>query len=318
MRRVLLASMSSLSLASCLPGLPPLPQVDGDSTSSGVADPPEDVSATFEPDPQGDGTDGGATSFENSTTSDTSGTGDGDGPVDTTLPPSEPIDAGSDLDGCSVWDQDCPDGSKCMPWANDGGSAWNDARCSPLDPSPALPGDPCEVEGSSVSGVDDCDIAAMCWNVDAETNEGTCVSFCAGSEVAPSCEDPAAACSISNEGVLALCLPVCDPLAQDCSVGQGCYPQGGGSGFVCSPDASDGGGVYPLECAYVNGCAPGHACLDDVALPACGSYCCAPYCDTSISDVCPSIDPALQCLPWYEADQAPPGYEHVGVCGTPS
>ncbi|MEX1364969.1 MAG: hypothetical protein AB1Z98_17710, partial [Nannocystaceae bacterium] len=30
---------------------------------------------------------------------------------------------------CSLFAQDCPDGEKCMPWANDGGDAWNATIC---------------------------------------------------------------------------------------------------------------------------------------------------------------------------------------------
>ena len=59
---------------------------------------------------------------------------------------------------CDIWAQDCPDGEKCMPWANDGGNSWNATRCSPLDPNPGQPGDACTVEGCGVSGIDNCDI----------------------------------------------------------------------------------------------------------------------------------------------------------------
>jgi hypothetical protein len=64
---------------------------------------------------------------------------------------------------CDLWKQDCPPGEKCMPWANDGGGSWNATRCTPLAEDPRQPGEPCTVEGSGVSGRDDCDIRAMCW-----------------------------------------------------------------------------------------------------------------------------------------------------------
>ncbi len=54
---------------------------------------------------------------------------------------------------CDYVLQDCPRGSKCMPWANDGGNAWVSARCSPLDPDPVEPGGACTMQGSPVSGV---------------------------------------------------------------------------------------------------------------------------------------------------------------------
>ena len=34
---------------------------------------------------------------------------------------------------CDMWTQNCPEGEKCMPWANDNGGAWNSSKCSPID-----------------------------------------------------------------------------------------------------------------------------------------------------------------------------------------
>ncbi|MBL8948932.1 MAG: hypothetical protein JNK45_37515, partial [Myxococcales bacterium] len=147
--------------------------------------------------------------------------------------PSDPTDdvtfitGGGDwgsIDECSLWEQDCPKGEKCMPWANDGGSSWNATRCSPLEPDAGGPGEPCTVEGSGVSGIDDCELGAMCWNVDPETNMGGCVAFCIGDEANPLCANECDQCNIGGDSVLILCLPQCDPIAQDCGEGLGCYP----------------------------------------------------------------------------------------------
>ena len=73
---------------------------------------------------------------------------------------------------CSTFAQDCPPGFKCMPWASDGGNSWNATRCVPIAPDPNAPGEPCTVEGSGVSGLDDCDGTSMCWDVDPDTLEG--------------------------------------------------------------------------------------------------------------------------------------------------
>ena len=58
------------------------------------------------------------------------GTGDSSGG-----PPGEGFiempDGGGATNECNQWVQDCPEGEKCMPWANDGGSAWNATRCRP-------------------------------------------------------------------------------------------------------------------------------------------------------------------------------------------
>ena len=62
---------------------------------------------------------------------------------------------------CDPFTQDCPDGEKCMPWADDGGSELErDALHSRSHPNPQQIGEDCTAEGSSVSGVDNCDIGA--------------------------------------------------------------------------------------------------------------------------------------------------------------
>jgi hypothetical protein len=220
---------------------------------------------------------------------------------------------------CSVWEQDCPDGEKCMPWANDGGNAWNATRCSPIAPDPGQPGDPCTVEGSGVSGVDDCDVATMCWGVDPETNQGSCVAFCMGSENNPVCDDPTTACSIANEGTLVLCLPTCDPVDQTCRDGEGCW--GIDDDFVCAPDASGEMGMYGDACEYLNACDPGLFCALADAVPGCTAPgCCSEYCDLTEDEPganCSGAAMGQECLPAFEEGESPPGYNHVGVCAIP-
>jgi len=132
---------------------------------------------------------------------------------------------------CSGWDQDCPAGEKCQPWANDGGPQHNATRCTPVAPDPMSPGDPCTVEGSGVSGIDDCDVGVLCFDVAEDSLEGTCVAMCGGSEKSPECPE-GSWCSISNEGVLALCLP--DELCIDDGVCQ-CM-----CGDAVDPDCEEG------------------------------------------------------------------------------
>ncbi|MGH1344981.1 MAG: vWA domain-containing protein [Nannocystales bacterium] len=127
---------------------------------------------------------------------------------------------------CSVWDQDCGDGEKCGPWANDGGPLHNATRCVPVAPDPLAPGEPCAVEGSGVSGLDDCDIGVVCYDVVEKTLEGTCVAMCSGPESSPVCPK-GSWCNITNDGVLALCMP--DELCVDdgvcqCMCGDGMDP----------------------------------------------------------------------------------------------
>jgi hypothetical protein len=217
---------------------------------------------------------------------------------------------------CDIWAQDCMEGEKCMPWDNAGGSSWNATRCSPLDDNPGEPGDECTVEGSGVSGIDDCALSSMCWNVDGETNIGVCVGFCMGNEANPICPDPGTGCSITNNGVLILCLPYCDPLLQDCGETEACYPEP--NGFFCSPDASGEEGGYGDPCEYLNVCDAGLFCADAATVPDCqgSTGCCSEYCDTSDPEAT-CMGTGQECTPFYEEGQAPPGYETVGICIIP-
>ncbi len=108
---------------------------------------------------------------------------------------------------CDVYMQDCPDGEKCMPWANDGGDEWNATQCTPISDRPAEPGEPCTVEGGPTSGIDSCAASAMCWQVDPGTNMGNCIAMCTGSADMPVCEDPGTQCVVFTADVLALCGP---------------------------------------------------------------------------------------------------------------
>lgn len=210
---------------------------------------------------------------------------------------------------CSLWEDECPQGEKCTPWANDGGIAWNATRCVPVAADPAGPGEPCHVEDATLSGLDDCEFGSMCWDADPETLEGWCISFCI-SEHTPSCEDPANVCKV-NEDVLALCFPGCNPLDTDpCPDGQGCYTNEGES-FLCTADASDDGGGLFEPCAAPNDCDPGRVCVLSDTIAACtdaAEGCCSTWCDLYAPD-CPT-DTA--CTPYFSEDV--PGLENVGVC----
>jgi hypothetical protein len=220
---------------------------------------------------------------------------------------------------CDVWMQDCPEGEKCMPWANDGGSSWNATRCSEVADNPGQVGDECTVEGSGVSGIDDCDVGTMCYYVDPETNLGTCVGFCEGSEEAPTCE-PGFLCSISNDGVLILCRRECDPLLQDCAGSAACLPANGSDGFVCIVDASGEMGIPGDPCEFLNACDPGLFCANAEAVPDCqgSGGCCSEFCDLTEADPDAGCSLAGQsCEAWFEEGAAPPDLAHVGACALP-
>jgi len=219
---------------------------------------------------------------------------------------------------CDIWKQDCPPDQKCMPWANDGGNSWNATLCSPLDADPKQAGDSCEVEGSAVSGVDNCALGLICWFVD-DMNVGTCIEMCTGTPDAPSCPN-GKTCDESNEGVIIVCLETCDPLAQSCPEGQICFSDGVDN-FICDFDASGEEGQYGDPCFYVNDCDYGLFCAGQANVPNCESAdgCCSTYCNLMEPNTCPGKDatPAQECVPWYEGMDPPPGQENIGACAVP-
>lgn len=303
------------------------------SESNGTAGETED-SATTDPDTATTDPDTATTDPDTATTDPTTEgeTETTDGTETDTTDTTDPSDSGistgfiTDPDGggvsieCSVWDQDCAEGEKCAPWANDGGSAWNATRCVPVDANPAQPGDPCSVEGSGVSGIDTCDVSSMCWDVDGETNTGTCIAFCVGSENAPVCDDPTTSCSIANDGVLTLCLPTCDPLVQNCAEGQACYPID--NSFVCAPDASgEDQGADNDPCEFINACDAGLICVNPAIVQGCpagSGGCCQVVCDLDADPGEQGCDTMETCEAWFEEGMVTPGFESVGVCALPA
>lgn len=219
---------------------------------------------------------------------------------------------------CDNFLQDCPEGQKCMPWADNGTNAWNATKCVDVKADPKQPGDPCTVEGSGVSGIDDCDKGVMCWEVDPGTMMGTCVEQCKGTADAPVC-DGGGSCFVSNMGVLNLCLPTCDPLAQDCPGTGLCIPNPNNQEeFTCVLDASGDNGKAFDPCEFINACDKGFLCADPALGTECDAQaigCCLPFCDTSMAVDCPGANQT--CIAWYDMGAAPPGLESVGVCGIP-
>jgi hypothetical protein len=212
---------------------------------------------------------------------------------------------------CNLFTQDCPAGEKCTVWANDGGNAWNATVCRPVTRNPGGPGQSCWAEG--VSGYDSCDYGSFCWDVDPETQEGMCISFCTGSEANALCDDPSEVCSVGK--TFAICLPRCDPLGQDCPPGCACY--GIDRMFLCAPDGSGDIGAVGDPCEFVNACDVGNACVNAAGVPGCtgSAGCCSSFCELGDADACPV--PGQECVSWFEEGAAPAGTEHVGVCFIP-
>jgi len=215
---------------------------------------------------------------------------------------------------CDIFAQECPEGQKCAPVITDGLGAWNSDRCVPVTGSD-MAGEPCTAE-SVADGLDSCVEGVMCWGVDKEGN-GTCVAHCGGTPDAPLCPDNGA-CSIAGGGYLAVCLPGCDPLLQNCAVGAGCYPIDGQ--FTCAPDASGDAGEANEPCAIINICASGLWCAEEGLVGAgCapGSMgCCTPFCEFP-DGTCPNPD--QQCVQFFDPKMLPEGDPllDIGYCGVP-
>jgi hypothetical protein len=223
-------------------------------------------------------------------------------------------DMASDTE-CDVFAQDCPEGQKCSPYANDGGGSWNDVMCVPVMEDPAQVGEECFVVGNGVSGIDNCEAGAMCWDVDFRTSTGTCVAFCTGTPEAPMCA-PKFACTIWGSGVLILCLPQCDPLEQDCAVNDVCLPSG--DVFLCALDASGEEGQVHDSCMFANSCDPGLMCVVPSSAEECdprATGCCEPFCDVTLANTCPGVGQV--CNPLFEPGEEPAGFETVGFCAVP-
>jgi hypothetical protein len=183
------------------------------------------------------------------------------------------------------------------------------------------PGDDCvATDGNAVSGNDDCAKGSLCWDIDPDTQTGYCLAYCSGSPDTPVCPGDTI-CGIYNDGVLPLCLPRCDPLngGADCpNSNDVCLADPGGKGFVCILDGEDMG-TYGTECQYFNSCAQGLFCADAASVPGCqgAQGCCSEFCNLDEPNTCSGIDGGQECIPWFEENNAPPGYEHVGGCGIP-
>lgn len=313
-------------LLACGPKSPGSDDVGDDTSASGPA---ADDGSTSEPAAT---TAASATSLPPAATTTTAGGTEVD--LDTTSPPPGsssggddptfdsgtfliPYDGGPHPDLCDIWAQDCPDGEKCTPYADDGGSTWNSVTCRPVAPDPAQVGEPCTAE-DGLSGVDTCDLGLFCWDLDVNL-EGTCTALCTGSPEAPECAPPNTFCAISGDGVLSLCLDNCDPLAPACDADEVCV-QIWSDEFGCVLDASGDAGKVHDPCEYLNACDLGLLCVpSETAAVECdadlATGCCQPYCDLDEPNPCTGV--GQTCVPFYENGDGPPEHQDLGVCALP-
>lgn len=224
-------------------------------------------------------------------------------------------DGGSGAPECSVWSGKwCAPGEGCKPWANDRGTVWNATRCAPIPGDPDLVGQPCATKGNPLSGIDSCEARAMCFRVDPKSLQGICVAYCSGDADNPSCAEPDNTCVVGNGHAIAVCLPSCDPLLQNCVGEDMCTGNyGEETGFFCIPSGTpyiNDASVQPAACSVGQvGVLPDlvDGCVGD-------GPCCTDFCDLAEVDACTD---GLSCTPWVPKGTCPGACEE-GLCLSPS
>lgn len=104
-------------------------------------------------------------------------------------------------------EQACQREEKCASWSSDGDDTFDATRCAPIAKDTAGLGEPCVFEGTPYSGIDNCELGAMCLLVDpADDTSGVCRAACVGDPYEATCDDPGMTCVIEGE-YFGWCLP---------------------------------------------------------------------------------------------------------------
>ncbi len=237
--------------------------------------------------------------------------GDGDG--DPTTTGDGDGDDGMGSQGmCDPQAQDCPEGEKCTFYRDEANPSGAN-KCVPIK-GDGQAGDPCM---ALENDTDSCALGFHCWGTEPDNTTGACIEFCDENAMC-STGDP---CTITNNGTLPMCLPLCDPLAPDCPNGWACYDDWEFSdNWFCDRDKSGDLGGHGDPCSTINGCNPGLICavaevVDSETCATSGSGgCCALVCDINEAIDCPGA--AEECVSYY-VDAPPPQYANVGICAIP-
>ena len=208
---------------------------------------------------------------------------------------------------CSVATEDCAEGEKCMPVIEQ----FDQLACRPVDAQPRAVGASCSFGQSPSDGFDDCERHALCRGFP----EARCVSMAFGQGFGFSCPSPDERVWVDASGMWILCLPVCNPLNDECPEGLGCFSDN--EAFDCAPLGEPVGAKFET-CDSPTACAPGLACVSPGKSSACAQDqpgCCLPFCDVAA----PRCPDRLECIPWWSPSRVDtlPIIEHVGVCVEP-
>jgi hypothetical protein len=262
-----------------------------------------------------------ASTSSSSASSTSSSSTDGDGDADETetgvgfvpdydLPPSS--------NPCTVFDQDCPEGEKCVTTLD---PDFNIYRCVPILGDKGV-GEACTFDAES--GSDDCDASSHCWNLEADeqgVEHGECVPMCIGTRDNPSCPGQGDSCEgfecrIYGQVGYPFCVERCDPIAQDCGEGKGCFFDYGYNSFFCG--VVNVPGALGEPCEWHQECAAGLTCISAEALPEClGDYCCSSMCITGDDAGCEASWSGTVCSEAFDYPMME-GCPTHGACVLPS
>jgi hypothetical protein len=251
-------------------------------------------------------------------TSTTGGTDTGNDTSNDTGPQNE----------CSLCEQDCPDGQRCVPVSDSPDFIPDFLVCTPAHENPKLIGERCQVDEYYGAGKDDCEVGSFCVLDSVNDMTGFCQANCCPGKTPSGCQ-PDEICEPFFTGYdyvppVPLCMPECDPLQPNSCDEMGrpgwtCIPTDFDAScrFLCVPptpvpDANDladqGEG-----CLLWSDCKPGLHCRPSEVVGCSGNaegWCCTAYCDPDA----PSCPDELSCEPFGCED---PNYAHVGACILP-
>lgn len=207
--------------------------------------------------------------------------------------------------GCDVYNQDCPEGQRCVPLIDAEGAFG--FTCVARAARPAGLDEPCTATNGTYSGGDSCDAGLYC--LVTIQNQGTCQPLCGCGPTQPTCPQ-GYACDDWK------CEPACDPLDPDaCGSSSGCYPAKAGDQQVYTCDFTQVAGqdqpgqpaarVEGEACTRQHDCVRGTMCRESV---------CRRYCDTEVEGSCPG---GRACEMQLFSEISPECLQHVGLCALP-
>lgn len=262
------------------------------SSSEGASDAPTLVTSS-------------TTSSSESTTSDSEGNPtSSEGTTNINSDPSET--SGTFPTECVPWQDSCPRGEKCLPYASQFRGYFDRYGCFELVPRPDLIGQECstlEYYEMVITQSDSCGLGAICL-------DDLCMPLCSGEPDSWSCPPKFGCLGLDFEP---FCLPSCDPLdvQLDCAMYDSCIVNGAGF-FQCAPAAQDQAPLF-ADCLSDTNCGASQYCENKELVKECGQNsgerCCNALCDLD-NGICPGDS---VCLPFF-AEPTYPEYEDLGKC----